>query len=127
LTGEDDVPSGSGKWTGSNPILPMAGTWKPWILSSQSAFRSRPPIPDASPDKAAELAELKNSAPSRAAHPFVPPFVTLCDAAIACLDAKYTYWAIDRFSSIRMSNPFSPRRTIQAIGRRTRLFHLRTE
>jgi membrane-associated phospholipid phosphatase len=54
------VPGGPGKWTGTNPILPMAGTWKPWVLSSPSEFRPGPPIPYDSPEKAAELAELKN-------------------------------------------------------------------
>jgi membrane-associated phospholipid phosphatase len=32
--------------------------------------------------------------PPRAARAFVLPFVTLYDAAIACWEAKYTYWAI---------------------------------
>jgi membrane-associated phospholipid phosphatase len=132
------VPSAAGKWTGTNPILPMAGTWKPWVLSSQSEFRSRPPIPYDSPEKVAELAEVKNfprtpqsnnealfweaavgglrahqywneqlsrktleyrldDNPPRAARTFVLPFVTLYDAAIACWDAKYTYWAIRPF------------------------------
>ncbi len=54
------VPSGPGKWTGTNPILPMLATWNPWVLSSQSEFRTPPPIPYDSPAKAAELAELKN-------------------------------------------------------------------
>jgi membrane-associated phospholipid phosphatase len=54
------VPSGPGKWTGTNPILPMAGTWKPWVLSAPGEFRPPPPIAYDSPEKAAELAELKN-------------------------------------------------------------------
>lgn len=54
------VPSGPGKWTGTNPILPMLATWNPWVLSSQSEFRTPPPIPYDSPAKATELAELKN-------------------------------------------------------------------
>jgi hypothetical protein len=54
------VPTGPCKWTGTNPILPLAGTWKPWVLTSQSEFRPGPPIPCASPQKAAEMAELKN-------------------------------------------------------------------
>jgi len=37
------VPAGPGKWTGTNPILPMAGTWKPWVLSSPDEFRPAPP------------------------------------------------------------------------------------
>jgi membrane-associated phospholipid phosphatase len=54
------VPSGPGRWNGTNPILPMAGTWKPWVLSSPGEFRPAPPIPYDSPEKAAELAEIKN-------------------------------------------------------------------
>jgi membrane-associated phospholipid phosphatase len=54
------VPVGPGKWTGTNPVLPMAGTWKPWVLSSPGEFRPGPPIPYDSPEKAAELAELRN-------------------------------------------------------------------
>ncbi len=54
------VPVGPGLWRGTNPILPMAGTWKPWVLSSPSEFRPGPPVPYNSPQKAAELAELKN-------------------------------------------------------------------
>jgi membrane-associated phospholipid phosphatase len=129
------VPAGPGKWTGTNPILPTAGTWKPWVLASPGEFRPGPPVPYDSPEKSAELAELKNfprtplttnealfweaavgglrahqywneqlgkkaleyrldSDPPRAARAFVLPFVTLYDAAIACWEAKYTYWAI---------------------------------
>jgi membrane-associated phospholipid phosphatase len=132
------VPSGPGKWTGTNPILPMAGTWKPWVLSSPGALRPAPPVPYNSPEKAAELAEIKsfprtpqtnNEAlfweaavgglrahqfwnevlskktleygladnPPRAALAFVLPFVTLYDAAIACWEAKYAYWAVRPF------------------------------
>ena len=132
------VPSGPGTWNGTNPILPMAGTWKPWVLSSPGEFRPPPPIPYNSAEKAAELAELKtfprtpltnnealywevavgglrahqywnellskktleyrlDANPPRAARAFVLPFVTLYDAAIACWEAKYTYWAIRPF------------------------------
>jgi membrane-associated phospholipid phosphatase len=129
------VPAGPGKWNGTNPILPLAGTWRPWVLSSPDEFRPAAPIPYDSPEKAAELAEIKNfqrtpqtnnealfweaavgglrahqywneqlgkktleyrldDDPPRAARAFVLPFVTLYDAAIACWEAKYTYWAI---------------------------------
>jgi membrane-associated phospholipid phosphatase len=54
------VPTGPGKWTGTNPILPMAGTWKPWVLSAPGEFRPGPPVAYDSPEKAAELAEIKN-------------------------------------------------------------------
>jgi membrane-associated phospholipid phosphatase len=54
------VPVGPGKWSGTNPATPLLGTWKPWVLSSQSEFRTPPPLAYDSPAKAAELAELKN-------------------------------------------------------------------
>jgi membrane-associated phospholipid phosphatase len=54
------VPSEPGKWNGTNPILPMAGTWKPWVLASGSEFRPGPPVPHDSPEKKAELDEIKN-------------------------------------------------------------------
>jgi membrane-associated phospholipid phosphatase len=54
------VPSGPGKWSGTNPILPLAGTWKPWVMSSASQFRPPPPVPYDAPEKAAELAEIKS-------------------------------------------------------------------
>jgi hypothetical protein len=135
---DGSMPTGPGKWTGTNPILPMAGTWKPWVLASQGEFRPGPPIPYDSPEKAAELAELKtfprtpqtnneamfweaaagglrsyqywneqtakktleyrlDNDPPRAARAYALPFVTLYDVAIACWEAKYTYWAIRPF------------------------------
>jgi len=54
------VPTGPGKWTGTNPILPQMAMWKPWVLASPSEFRSPPPPAYDSPEKAAELAEIKN-------------------------------------------------------------------
>jgi hypothetical protein len=54
------MPVGPGKWNGTNPILPQMATWKTWVLASTSEFRSPPPIAYDSPEKAAELAELKN-------------------------------------------------------------------
>jgi hypothetical protein len=54
------VPTGPGKWNGTNPILPQMAMWKTWVLDSPSEFRSPPPPAYDSPDKAAELAEIKN-------------------------------------------------------------------
>jgi hypothetical protein len=38
----------------------MAGTWKPWVLASGNEFRPGPPLPYDSPEKKAELDEIKN-------------------------------------------------------------------
>jgi membrane-associated phospholipid phosphatase len=54
------VPTGPGKWNGTNPILPQMAAWKTWVLTSPGEFRSPPPLAYDSPEKAAELAELKN-------------------------------------------------------------------
>jgi membrane-associated phospholipid phosphatase len=58
----DSVPTGPGKWTGTSPLLPLAGTWKTWILSSPNEFRPGPPLAYDSVEKTVELAELKNFA-----------------------------------------------------------------
>jgi hypothetical protein len=54
------VPTGPGKWNETNPILPQMAMWKTWVLDSPSEFRSPPPPAYDSPNKAAELAEIKN-------------------------------------------------------------------
>jgi membrane-associated phospholipid phosphatase len=53
------VPSGKGKWSGTNPAEPMCGTWRTWVLSSGSQFRPSPPPAFDSAQEAAELAEVK--------------------------------------------------------------------
>jgi membrane-associated phospholipid phosphatase len=53
------VPTTPGSWTGSNAILPLAGTWKTWLIASGDALRPAPPPAYDSPQKKAELAELK--------------------------------------------------------------------
>jgi membrane-associated phospholipid phosphatase len=56
------VPQGPGRWQGTNPIAPMAGTWQPWVLSSPSEFRpGEPPAVD-SAEVASALKELKSFA-----------------------------------------------------------------
>jgi membrane-associated phospholipid phosphatase len=54
------VPTGPGLWNGTNPIEPLAGTWKPWVLTSGSQFRPGPPPAFDSAQEATELAEVKN-------------------------------------------------------------------
>jgi membrane-associated phospholipid phosphatase len=53
------VPTESGKWQGTNPIAPMAGTWKPWVLARADEVRPPPPPAYDSAQGKAELAELK--------------------------------------------------------------------
>lgn len=54
------IPTGPGFWRGTNPNEPLAGTWRTWVISSGSEFRSPPPPAFDSAQKAQELAEVKN-------------------------------------------------------------------
>jgi hypothetical protein len=36
-------PTGDGIWTGTNPVLPMCGTWRTWVLRSGSEIQPEPP------------------------------------------------------------------------------------
>jgi membrane-associated phospholipid phosphatase len=53
------VPTGPGSWSGTNPLEPLAGTWKTWVLASGSQLRPGPPLAYNSPEKLSELAEVK--------------------------------------------------------------------
>ncbi len=53
------LPAEPGKWNGTNPILPLAGTWRTWVLSSGSELRPGPPPAYDSPQMAAEMAEVR--------------------------------------------------------------------
>lgn len=54
------VPSGPGLWIGASPLEPLAGTWRTWVLTSGSQLRPGPPIAYDSPEKAAELDQIRN-------------------------------------------------------------------
>jgi hypothetical protein len=56
------VPTGPGKWTGTNPAEPAMGSWKAWTLEQNSQFRPGPPPAVDSAEMAAELAEVKTFA-----------------------------------------------------------------
>jgi len=133
------IPQGACNWKGANPVLPLAGTWKTWALTSGSQFRPGPPPACDSAQMATELAEVKNfprsipapaasfnttrlafywqgpvgfikpwadlisqkiseyrldTNPPRAARVYALVSIAYYDSAIACWDAKYTYWAI---------------------------------
>jgi membrane-associated phospholipid phosphatase len=53
------VPEGPGRWKGTNPIMPQAAVWKPWVLASPAELRpASPPAFDSTEAKTA-LDELK--------------------------------------------------------------------
>lgn len=54
------VPTGPGVWVGDKPIEPLMGTWKPWVLAQGDQFRLPPPPAYDSPQKLAEIEEIKN-------------------------------------------------------------------
>jgi membrane-associated phospholipid phosphatase len=54
------IPTGPGFWRGTNPLAPLGGTWRTWVLASGSEFRPPPPPAFDSAQKAQELAEVKN-------------------------------------------------------------------
>jgi membrane-associated phospholipid phosphatase len=56
----DEIDGGEGKWSGVNPILPHAGTWPTWVLSSPDEFRPVPPLEPGSDAFEAEMQELRD-------------------------------------------------------------------
>lgn len=56
---DGQMPTGPGYWTGTNPALPMAGTWKTFVLASGDELRPAPPPAFDSAELAAEMDELR--------------------------------------------------------------------
>jgi hypothetical protein len=59
------MPSGDGLWTGTNPVLPMCGTWKCWIIESGDAIQPEPPYLYGSPEDLAEVEVVREAALNR--------------------------------------------------------------
>jgi hypothetical protein len=63
---DGNMPTGPGVWTldgypdGAAPVAPTFGTLRPWVLESGSALRPGPPPAADSPQKLAELEEIKS-------------------------------------------------------------------
>jgi membrane-associated phospholipid phosphatase len=62
--GSDTVFTGSfppapGKWSNPNPVAPLAGTWKPWALTSGSQVRLAAPPAFDSAEMAAQLQQVQ--------------------------------------------------------------------
>ncbi len=56
-TGE--IPTGPGKWVGENPVTPLAGTWRTWVIASPDDYLSPPPPAYDSEQMQVELSEIK--------------------------------------------------------------------
>jgi hypothetical protein len=55
---------GPGIWGSPNPVTPLAGTWKPWVLTSGSQFRPAAPPAFNSTDANAQYAVRRSQEPS---------------------------------------------------------------
>ena len=53
------VPTGSGRWVGKDPLEPLQGTWKPWLMARGDQFRPGPPPALGSVEFQQELALVK--------------------------------------------------------------------
>jgi len=53
-------PPTLGLWSSSTPVTPLAGTWKPWVLTSAEDFRPGPPPASGSDDANKQYAAVKN-------------------------------------------------------------------
>ena len=53
-------PSMPGVWSSPNPVTPLAGTWKPWVLASAADFRLGAPPAFGSDDATTQYAMTKN-------------------------------------------------------------------
>ena len=53
-------PSSPGVWGSATPVTPLAGTWKPWVLTSGGQFRLPAPPAATSPDYLGQVANVKN-------------------------------------------------------------------
>lgn len=51
-------PTGDGIWTGTNPVLPMCGTWKTWIITSGDEFQPEAPYAFGSANDLREVEEV---------------------------------------------------------------------
>jgi membrane-associated phospholipid phosphatase len=53
------MPQGPGVWKGTNPIMPAAATWQPWVLARPDEMRPAPPPAIDSDQVKSAIAELR--------------------------------------------------------------------
>jgi hypothetical protein len=61
------IPTGDCKWTGTNPVEPMAGQWKTFILTSATEIQPPPPKPCNSEEYKAQVRQLVDASHNRTA------------------------------------------------------------
>jgi membrane-associated phospholipid phosphatase len=59
-------PASPGVWSSSNPVTPLAGSWKPWVLTTPQDFRLNAPPTFGSDAANAQYATVKNLARTNA-------------------------------------------------------------
>ncbi|BDG73302.1 hypothetical protein Rmf_32310 [Roseomonas fluvialis] len=84
------VPTTPGLWNGTNPIMPQAATWVPWLLASPDEFRPPPPPAHDSPERAAEMAVVRNFQRT----PWTNAQALFWDIAVGGL-RNYEYWNLE--------------------------------
>lgn len=85
----DKIPVGPDKWIGENPVAPLSGTWKTWVIASPGDYLPPPPPDHDSDQTMAELQEIKG---------ITRTFPIASKAMIwHTFDRAYPYW--DRFIS----------------------------
>ncbi len=55
-------PPSTTMWSGANPVTPLAGSWKPWVMATGADFRLPPPPAVGSSDLQTQVAVVKNFA-----------------------------------------------------------------
>jgi membrane-associated phospholipid phosphatase len=98
------VPTGPGYWVlapGTQPLEPLEGTWKPWIMTSGSQFRAGPPPAFGTPEFLADIATVKqlSSNPTPSQRAIAVNFAA--DAFHAFYDPIYTLVQNERLSTPR--------------------------
>ena len=59
------IPAGPGVWTGTNPVLPMCGTWRTWVVTSGSEFPAEAPYAFGSPKDLVDVQAVVDAAAAR--------------------------------------------------------------
>ncbi len=63
----DTIPVGPQYWYGTNPVLPMCGTWKTWITTTGAEFQPEPPYAYGSHEDSVEVQQVYDASLVRTA------------------------------------------------------------